>query len=352
MERVSEPTSPRPGGGRPSQVTLAAWLTMVGSAFVVLLVFDRLAGLHTLETRQSVQKVLAEPPGSDLGISVDAVIATVRVLAMVAAGCATAAGILGYQVLRRSRGARLALTVLAVPLFLAGLVTGGFVSSLVAASAVMLWLQPARDWFDGVTRPAPAAFRAPDAGQSVQPPASPPLYRPAQPSAVAPVAPGPPVPPLPRPGAVGVACVLTWVSSGVSALGMGLTALLLALEPDTLLDEVHRQNPELAQQGVSDRLLVGVTYAMIAAITLWCLSAVVLAVLVLRGVEWARIVLVVSAATSAALSLVGTASGAVLLVLTLITSIVTIALLMRPDVRAWFTSRSGRRPPVGAGPPR
>ena len=92
---------------------------------------------------------------------------------MVAAGCATAAGILGYQVLRRSKSARLALTVLAAPLFLTGMVTGGFVSSLVAASAVMLWLQPARDWFrtarcrrrdrrrpPGLKRPLPAAWPA------------------------------------------------------------------------------------------------------------------------------------------------------------------------------------------------
>ena len=48
---------------------------------------------------------------------------------MVAAGCATAMVVLGYQTLQRSRGARLALTVLAVPLFISGLATGGYVSS-------------------------------------------------------------------------------------------------------------------------------------------------------------------------------------------------------------------------------
>ena len=125
-------TEPTP---RPRQVTLVGWLTMVGSVAVVALVFDRLAGLNSLETRQAVEKFLAEPPGSDLGVGVDGVLSVIRTLSMVAAGCATAAAILGYQVLRRSRSARLALTVLAVPLFVAGMVTGGFVSSLVAASA-------------------------------------------------------------------------------------------------------------------------------------------------------------------------------------------------------------------------
>lgn len=331
---------------RPRQVTLAAWLTMVGSAFVVLLVFDRLAGLHTLESREAVEKFLAEPPGSDLGVGVDAVLDGIRLVAMVAAGCAAAAAILGYHLLRRNRAARLALTVLAVPLFLAGLVTGGFVSSLVAASVVMLWLQPSRDWFDGITRPQ--VERAASATPPVVPPVAPadqPVARVVRPLAASPyVVPPPPVVTAdrgPRPGPVTIACVLTWVASGFSALGMLLSAAFLAVEPDTLLAEVHRQNPDLAQQGVSDNLLLGVTYAMIGVIVLWCLSAVVLAVLVFRGVEWARIVLVVSAATAAALSLVGAAIGAFVLVLTLVASGVAIAMLLRPDTRAWF-----RRPPA------
>ena len=41
---------------------------------------------------------------------------------------------LGWHVLRRNRQARLWLSVLAVPLFLAGLVTGGFLSSMVAVA--------------------------------------------------------------------------------------------------------------------------------------------------------------------------------------------------------------------------
>ena len=156
---MSQPTVPE----RPRQVTMAAWMIMAGSALVVLTVFDRVAGLHTLETREAVEKFLAEPPGNDLGIGVEGVLTALRTASMVAAGCATAAAILGYQVLKRSRGARLALTVLAVPLFVTGLVSGGFLSSLVAAASVMLWLQPARDWFDGVTRQQATADDRPEA---------------------------------------------------------------------------------------------------------------------------------------------------------------------------------------------
>lgn len=326
MARVSEPSP-----ARPRQVTLAAWLIMVGSVIVVAMVFDQVAGLHTLETRESVEKFLSEPPGDGLGIGTDAVLTLLRTVAMVAAGCATAAGILGYHVLRRSRSARMALSVIAVPLFLTGLVTGGFVSSVVAASAVMLWLQPARDWFDGITRQPAAAATMPPA--RVVPP------QPGQPAWPAPYA----VVPDARPSAVVWACVLTWVFSSVAILGMVAAAVVLALDPQPLLDQAREQNPELAAQGVTDELLLGVTFAMVAALVLWCVSAIVLAYFTFRRAEWARIVLVICAGTAAALSLVGLVLGAFLLAASLAGAVATVALLLRPDVRPWFTaSRSTR----------
>ena len=60
------------------------------------------------------------------------------------------------------KGARVALSVLAVPLFVTGLVSGGIGSAVVTAAIVMLWFQPARDWFDGITRaPAPKPLASP-----------------------------------------------------------------------------------------------------------------------------------------------------------------------------------------------
>ena len=308
-------------------MTLAAWLIMVGSAIVVAMVFDRIGGLHTLETRESVERFLAEPPGADLGIGVDGVITVLRVVSMVAAGCATAAAILGYQVLRRNRSARLALTVLAVPLFLTGMVTGGFVSSVVAASAVMLWLQPSRSWFEGGPRAAPAPPAARPA---------PPASAPASPQADRPV--GQPVarPAADRPPAVVAACVLTWLCSGLTALGLVLTGVVLALDRGVLLDDVHRRRPDLAEQGVSDSMVVGVALAMIAAIVVWCVAAGVLAVLVYRRVDWARVVLLVSAGITAAVSLAGLVAGGFLLVVPLVAAAATFLLLVRPDTRPWF----------------
>ncbi len=80
---------------------------------------------------------------------------------MVAASSAAAAAILGFYALQRSRSARVALSVLAPVVATTGLVLGGLLSSAVAVAVVMLWLQPSRDWFDGVT-PSPAPERRPD----------------------------------------------------------------------------------------------------------------------------------------------------------------------------------------------
>ena len=61
--------------------------------------------------------------------------------------------------------------------------------------------------------------------------------------------------------------------------------------------------------------------------------------LVLRRVDWARIVLIVSAAACAALCLIGSAVGAFLLVFPLLASVFVIAMLVRPDTRPWFARR-------------
>jgi hypothetical protein len=314
---------------------MAGWLIMVGSVFALGIVVDRLSQLHTLEYQDSLRRLLAEPPGSSLGLGVDGATTLVRTLAMVTAGCATAAAILGYQVLRRSRSARVGVTVLAVPIFFAGLVTGGFVTSVVAASAAILWLQPARSWFDGTT---PPARRTPQAPEPVAPPA-PPMPMPPPSASWPPPAPGVSQTVAARPPTVLLACILTWVCTGLVALGLVASAVALAVSPDLMLDQIHRDNPDLAAQGISDTMLMVVTYLMIVGLVVWCAFAAVLAVLAFRRIEWARIVLVVSAAITAVLCLIGAAVGGLLLLVPLIASVACIALLMRADTRPWFARR-------------
>lgn len=333
---MTTPTTPSTGPARPRQVTMAAWLIMGGSVVVVLTVFERVAGLHSLETRQSVQKFLSEPPGADLGVGVTEVLSILRVLCMVAAGCATAAAILGYQVLQRRRSARVALTVLALPLFVTGVASGGFMSSLVAAMSVMLWFQPARDWFDGVVREPGAEQVARSSAQAtgsspwgVAPPMP---RRPTE--QAAPQAPGV-IDPTARPAEVTLACTLTWVFAGLALVVMAASMVVLATSPGLVFDELHRQNPDLASQGVSDATLRTMTFVVGGVVIVWSLAALVVAVLAFRRVRWARTALVASASASLALLLLATL-GQVLLVVPLAASVVTLALLVRPDVRAWY----------------
>jgi hypothetical protein len=356
---------------RPRQVTIAAWLIMLGSVLVVLTVFERVSGLQSLDTQRAVEKFLAEPPGDGLGLGVQGVIDILRVLAMVAGGCAAAAGVLGFHVLQRSRGARIGLSVLALPLFVAGMAAGGFMSSVVAAASVMLWFQPARDWFDGVTRAPraeprteprtpPKAEPEPERPSTAYPPprervgASVPSGPRAYPGFGAPpapdastadraAAPGWPTTPASapaaagaRPGPVVAACVLTWVMSLLAVLMMLVSIALLVSDAGRVYDEVVRQNPGLAGQGVSQDVLVQATYVLGGVAIVWSLVAIALAVLVFRRVAWARPLLMASAGMAGLLCLLAVAVGQLLVLVPLAACVAAVALLARPEVRTWF----------------
>lgn len=331
-------------------MTVAAYTIMAGSAFVVLFVFETLANLHTLQTREAVESFLSEPPGNGLGLSVDGAISVMRTLGMVAAGCATAAGILGYQVLRRSKSARIALTVIAVPLLISGMASGGFLSSLVAACAFLLWLPPARDWFEGreqpkaperpVLPPPPPTQQIPTAPQAQVPTSGP---RPMAMWGASATAEAPDVPPAHpagrvRPASVLWACVLTWVGAGLGALAMTAGLVYLALEPETLLADLRAQNPEFNDSGLSDRAILAATFVTGGAMVLWALVAAVLAVLLFRGVSWSRLVLVISTSGALALLALGALTQVVIMV-PFAACALTMVLLLRPETRAWAARR-------------
>src|SRR6266508_621861 len=242
-------------------------MVMIGSAIVVLTCFDQVSGFQTMDSREAIAKFLSEPPAEGLGLDVDGAIVILRSMAMVTAGLATAALILGWHVLHRHRASRMALTIVAVPLFFTGIVAGGFFSSVVAAAALMLWSRPARDWFDGVSRPIQQPVRRPsgaaeegtpearstlEPGTTSAPPTSPPPSPPPVELGAPPV--GPPyaglTPPLSvvrrRPDVVLWACVLTWTFSAVTAVFMLITAALLPAKGHEVLAEARRQNPDLA----------------------------------------------------------------------------------------------------------
>ncbi len=93
--------------------------------------------------------MLTSPTGEGLGITMSQALTSMRVGLMVAGACAAAAAVLGFYVLKPNRGARLALSILAVPILLTAPLTGGITGALVVVATLMLWTGPARDWFAG-----------------------------------------------------------------------------------------------------------------------------------------------------------------------------------------------------------
>lgn len=329
---------------RPAQVTLAGWLVVSGSVVVVLLAFSQVAGLRSLETREAVEEYLTSPPGSSLGLGVERVLDLLRIASMVAAASAAATAILGWQALQRSKGARLALSVLAVPLFVTGLFTGGVLGggllpAMVTAAIVMLWLQPARDWFDGVVRrpepaplpPAPSRPVGRDPLLDLPPPTAPPLHP--TPYAAGPVA-SASAGRAPRPAAVVWACLLTWLFSVPALVLFAATLVALVAEPQQVVDEMRQQDANGVDQ-LSDATIRAVLYATSAGILLWSVAAVALAVLVWRRRAWAAPVLMVSATGAAALCLLGV-TGSLVFAIPLAAGSATPALLLRPESRAWL----------------
>jgi hypothetical protein len=182
MEGVSQ-TQPRPD--RPGQVTVACAMVMLGSIFVVLMMWDRITALRSIATRESLQSFLDDGALGN-GVTLAGLTTGVRVLSMVAAVCATAMAILAWETMQGSRTGRVVLTVLAVPLVLCGIVTDAMLSSslgvlaaAVAAAATTLWFGPGRRYFDG--KPQPAGHpRSPDPApyESYPPPTAPPFGTP------------------------------------------------------------------------------------------------------------------------------------------------------------------------------
>lgn len=328
---------------RPRQVTVAGWLIMACSAAVILTVYDQIAGIHTLDTREAMEQTLSEPPFDGLGLSVGQVLGITRVLATIAGACAAATAVLGWHVLQRSRSSRVVLSVLAVPLFLTGLPSGAVLSAAVAAAVVLLWLQPARDWFDGRWKPsAPQAARPqrpdPVAGPDAPPPAptdQPPAWR--QPYGEAVAAPAATVAPLTRrPGAVLAVAILTWVSSVVVA-GLFIAGAIVARSNPGIIGDELANYPEFADQGVTIEIVQAMFVVMAGVIALWALSACVLAFLLLRRSQTARVLLALSTAGAGFLMLLSAIFAPVVLV-PVAACCAALVLLLRRDVAAWFNA--------------
>lgn len=351
---------------RPGQATFAAWLIIGGSVILVVTAWQRISNLHTLEVQEELRRVLSEPPLSGTGLGLEGLETTIRVLCMVAAAAATASAILGVQALRRSTSARLALTLLAPLVLIGGFATAGFFAPLVVAGVCMLWLRPTRDWFAGrpwvatsqalaprrTDRPDPFAAPVRPTQEDTPPPTREPEppAAPASPASPTATEPGPftgeygaPHPPplapydsrTKRPAALISACIIVWASCVIVSGFMLLFSLIMAFARDEFFEEIERQQPDFDMQGMSHAELATATYLATAIIVVWCVAAIVLAVLAFRRLPWARIALV-GCTGAAGLVLLGLTFVSPPLVVLLAADVVTLWLLLRADVTAWF----------------
>lgn len=388
---------------RPRQVTTAGVMGVVGSALVVLSLFDAMQRLRSIEMREAVDQFLAEPPGDGLGVSTGWVLDALHGLVLVNGALAAVAAVLAVYVFQRNHAARVGFSVAAGLLMLTSPFSGGAMAMIVAFAAAMLWSRPARDWFAGrepapapalggaghrserpdpwgvpgradaqeeprveatpqqvpggqqgpgpndegssPERPAPAAYPF---GNRPDPGWAPPAFdqQPLTPSWAA----GTAQDPDRRPVGVAVAAALTWFFAGISALLFLMVVAMLMFGQDALV-EALRADARFDELDVSVDDLLAAVWVVSAIAIFWSVCAVVLAVLVFRRVGWARYGLVVSAVMTVLFSLGGLPASLLLM----IPAAATVVLLFTGGANAWFThrSRSFGPPPGGpyAGPP-
>jgi hypothetical protein len=374
---------------RPRQITMAVAMSVVGSLLLVVSLFDTLGRLRTPETRESVGRFLAEPPGSSFDFSTAQVIDAMRVLAMVSGALAAMLLVFAIFVLQRHQGARIGYTVAAVLLLLTVPVAGLMPVVLVAAAA-LIWSRPGRDWYAGRTpdpAPRPAAGRqlteqgpppsqvpfggsgrggAHAAGSEPAPPlpSAPqhpdaqygPQYGPQYGSQSAPQDPWGAQPPAAypqqyygpsrtqpgrdperRPVTVTIAAGLTWLGAGLVAAVMLLFMIVLASDSDVFIDEFEKAAQD-TQMVLSRDEMLAVGWGVALFFLVWSLIAMVLAALAFRRSNPARITLAVSAAMAVLLSLLlilSIVSG-----LTLLMAGAALVLLFTGGANEWYSRRN------------
>ncbi|MFZ2504281.1 MAG: hypothetical protein WAW88_16595 [Nocardioides sp.] len=327
---------------RPAQVTASAVMIMAGSVIIVMLAFTGVSELGSMGTREALEDALGRWPLNGFGWSYADAQSWLRTMLLAAGALAAAAGVMGVFVMRRDRSARWGLTLLALPLLVAGSVTGGFVVSLVVLASLMLWAQPSRDWFNGVRIPEGSVRRdshAPTIGGGSRHSLAQSQAAGAQPGPMLPVA-----DPGQRPSTVLGAAIITWIATTLIAMLTCIGLAALAANPDPVIAEMHRQNPDLGA-GVSRDMLVASGLTAGAIIVLWCIAGAVFAIYAFRGASWARVALLAST-TLASMVLFSFFTVAPYVAPFVVAGVAVIVLLMRPETRRWYVVRREANAPL------
>src|SRR3954451_19173789 len=349
---------------RPRRVTVAGLMAAAACALLVVTLFDSMARVRSADMRDAVDAFLRESPGAGLQVGVDGVLDLLRAVVLISGALSAAGIVLAIYTLRRHRGARVGLTVIAVLLLFSATFIAGLLPVVVAVAATMLWSRESRDWFDGraaatagssvgaeETRPGLGAWQ-PDR------PAPPPAAHPApygDPSATRPPVarppaawppPGAPTHAVRRPVTVTIAAWLTWVFAALTVFAFSLVVLVILSARSELLAALQR-DPTIGGLNLTSRQILAVLWVFSAVAIFWSLAAIALAALAYRRVNAGRIGLVVSAAVSGALclSLIGVGWPHAIAAFT------TLGLLVAGPANRWYAHRDTPAPPRGPEPP-
>jgi len=134
-----------------------------------------------------------------------------------------------------------------------------------------------------------------------------------------------------RPGTVLAAGIVTLVLSGITLLLAGMMLFGVVVASAEFIDGF---TGEAGLDSADEDSLFVVIVVVLAVMVIWCSAAIVLAILTLRRVNWARITLVVSASVTVAVSLVAIGGGAS--VVTLLGGIAVIILLFTGGAGEWY----------------
>jgi hypothetical protein len=145
---------------------------------------------------------------------------------------------------------------------------------------------------------------------------------------------------------VRVACLLTWVFAGSVALLYAVMLLVLVAARDEVVDYVL-QSPEWQRAEIDRDLLVPVLWVGCLMFLGWSVGALLLAWFTWRRHNWARFLLVGSAAAAALAGLVAFPFS----LFHVLACVLTITGLFAASSRAWFAQPTGGHWPQQGPPP-
>jgi len=367
-------------------VTVACVVAGVTAALVLISVVAMLADWPPTRLRYEIGSAMRDR-FDDAGVSSEMVLVWMRRLLFAAAAGCVVTIVLAVHTARRNNGARIALTAV-LPVTAFASLAAGFAGLMLAIAAVycavLLWSRDARGWFlrrsvpaqtsAGPVPPPPriSAYHSskerPDTmstqppphegsgqGQSYPGPSYPapgqqgptypgPSYPPPPPQSYGGYGGGYGAPPVPqqRPGTVTAAAIVTIVMASLTGLLWLIVGIAFAASRDQIEDALV-SDPQWASLNVSTEDLDTFSSALIGiafAIVLLCVVAIVLAIQVLRGRNWARIILVIMSGLTAVLALLMVFGQAWIAVVWLVAAAAVVALLFAGGAGAWFDARA------------